>query len=256
MTRRRIIWMALVFALLVQAAWAVAYLYGCCGGIREVPEPPIALPHVLRFGELGAQPLAALTGGPAGDWRRVPGFAATNAIFWLASAWLLLHGIVLLCRVRLGRGASGRRLRLVDRAEVRPLSVAVGALLLLGLILGAGAVHRRWWLSEAQRVLHASIAAARTGGGDPPAVALTLAGTPQALHPSNFAGNYAQSVDPRTRGKHPLDTFAAPMVLTGTIQFPTWSRYQFNVRRQGGGWTVSIWAPCTSEAECLATIER
>lgn len=273
MTRRRIGLISLAFALLVQGAWAIAYhsvINGCCGGLLQVPQPPIALPHVLRFAQFAAQPLAALAGGPqavllpfatdaASDprsWSRILIFAATNAVFWFAAACLLLHGIVLLWRIRLRMGASGRRLRLADRAEVRPAWVAVGALLLLGLVLGAGAMHRRWWLSEAWRVLHASIDAARTGGGDPPAVALTLSGTPQALDPSKFAGNYARSVDPRTHGKHPLDVFAAPLLLTGMIQFPAGSRYEYSIQRQGGGWTVWIGAPCEGEAECLATIER
>lgn len=273
MTRRPIAWTALAFALLVQAAWAVAYhsvINGCCGGLLQVPQPPIALPHVLRLAEFAAQPLAALAGGPQAvllpfatdessdprSWSRILVFAATNAVFWFAATYLLLHGIVLLCRIRLRMDASGRRVRLAERAAVRPASVAVAGLLLLGLVLAAGAVHRRWWLAEARRVLHASVGAARTGGGDPPAVDLTLSGTPQALGPKNFTGGYTRFVEPRMYGKHPLDAFAAPMLLAGEIRFSAGPRYEFRVQRLRAGWRVWIGAACRGEAECLAMIER
>jgi hypothetical protein len=271
MTKRRIGWIALAFAVVVQAAWAIMYesvINGCCGGLLLARQPPISLPHVLRFAEFGAQPLSALVGGPQGlaplitrnlsgvEWAGIVLFAAVNTVLWFGATYLLLHGIVLLCRIRLGAGVSGRRVRLAERAAVRPAWVAVGALLLLALILAAGAMHRRWWLSEAKRVLHASIDTARTGGDHPRTVELTLSGTPQALQPQNFTGDYIRTVEARMYGKHPLDAFAAPMLLAGEIRFSAGPHYEFRVQRLRGGWKVWIGAPCRGEGECLSTIDR
>lgn len=116
-------------------------------------------------------------------------------------------------------------------------------------------MHRRWWLAEANRVLHASVAAARTGGGDPPGVEFTLWGPP-ALVPSNFTDSYARRVRPRTVGTHPLDAFAAPTLMMGEIRFATGLRYKFDIQRLPGRWRVSLIAPCHGEQECMASMER
>jgi|GEM_PF-5134659 len=279
MTKRRIGWIAAAFALLAQGAFVVTYrslMYGCCGGLLQHPQPPIALPHVFRIAETAGQPLMMLAGGPgtfadfamklggSGDpagWAGVVPFALINGVIWFVAVYLLLKGVVLLCRIRIapsapGAGTPRRRIRLSPADQVRPAAVYVGALVLLGLVLGGGALHRRWWLAEAKRVLHASVAAARTGGGDPPGVELTLWGTPRSLAPSSFTGSYARRVQARTVGTHPLDAFAAPTVLRGEIQFATGSRYEFDLQRLPGRWKVSLVAPCRGEQECLATIER
>lgn len=279
MTKRRIGWIAAAFALLVQGAFVVTYrslMNGCCGGINQIPQPPIALPHVFRIAEAAGQPLVMLTRGPgtfaefamtfggSGDpagWISVVPFALINGMMWFVAVYLLLSGIVLLCRIRIAPNAPGDgtrrpKIHLSPAGQVRPAAVAVGALVLLGLVLGGGALHRRWWLSEAKRVLHASVAAARTGGGDPPGVELTLSGTPRALAPSSFLGSYARRAQPRTIGTHPLDAFAAPVLVQGEIKFATGSRYEFDIQRLPGRWKVWLGAPCRGEQECLATIER
>ncbi|HST60232.1 MAG TPA: hypothetical protein VLK84_16115, partial [Longimicrobium sp.] len=215
MTKRRIGWMAAAFALLVQGAFVVMYqslMHGCCGGLNQFPQPPIALPHVFRIAEVAGQPLVMLAGGPdkfaefvrisdpsspSAEWINVVSFALVNATIWFGAVYLLLNGVVLLCRIRLapkppGDGTSRRGFHVSPADQVRPAAVAVGALVLVGLVLGGAALHRQWWLSEAKRVLHASVVAARTGGGDPPGVELTLSGTPRALAPSSFMGNYVR----------------------------------------------------------------
>jgi hypothetical protein len=262
MTRRRIGWIAAAFALLVQGAFVVAYrslMYGCCGGLNQFPQPPAAFPHVFRLAEVAGQPLVMLGAGPgrfaefatrfggSGDpaaWSSVVPFALVNGLTWFAGVYLLLNGIVLLCRVRIaphtpGDGTPRRRIRVAPAGQVRPAAVGVGALVLVGLVLAGGALHRRWWLSE----VHASVAAARTGGGDPPGVELSLWGTPRALEPSNFMGSYARRVQPRTVGTHVLDAFAAPVLVLGEIRFATGSRYEFHVQRLPGRWKVSLGAP-------------
>jgi hypothetical protein len=234
----------------VQGAFVVTYrslMYGCCGGLNQFPQPPIALPHVFRFTEAAGQPLSMLTGGPgkfatfvtifggSGDpaaWDSVVPFALINGMIWFAAVYLLLNGVVLLCRNRIGPNAPGdgtrrHRIHVSHADQVRPAAVAVGALVLVGLVLGGGALHRHWWLSEAKRVLHASVAAARAGGDDPPGVELSLWGTPRALAPSSFMGSYVRRVQPRTLGTHPLDAFAAPTVMMGEIKFAAGSRYKF-----------------------------
>lgn len=279
MTKRRIGWIAAAFALLAQGAFVLAYrsvINGCCGGHNVIEQTPIALPHVLQFAQAGGQPLATLTGGPdtfamfarnfggSGDpaaWSGVVPFALINAIIWFVAVYLLLNGVVLLCRVRIaphapGGGTPRRIIHLAPAAQVRPAAVAVGALVLLGLVLGGGALHRRWWLSGAERALHASVVATRTGGGDPPGVDLTLSGTPRALAPSSFMGSYEHRVQPRTVGTHPLDAFAAPLLVLGEIRFATGSRYKFDIHRLPGRWKVSLEAPCRGRQECLSTIER
>lgn len=279
MTKRRIGWIAAAFALLAQGAFAVTYrslMNGCCGGHNLLVQPPIALPHVFRIAETAGQPLVMLAGWPgtfadfarkfggSGDpaaWSGVVPFTLINGVIWFAAVYLLLKGVVLLCRIRIapnapGSGTPRRRIRLSPADQVRPAAVYVGALVLVGLVLGGGALHRHWWLSEAKRVLHASVAAARTSGGDPPGVELTLWGTPRALAPSNFTGSYARRFQPRTVGTHPLDAFAAPTLMMGEIKFATGFRYKFNVQRLAGRWKVWLGAPCRGEQECLATIER
>lgn len=279
MTKRRIGWIAAAFALLAQGAFAVTYrslMNGCCGGVSQVPQPPIALPHVFRIYETTGQPLVVLTGGPgtfadlamilggSGDpaaWLSLVPFALINAVIWFVAGYLLLNGVVLLCRIRLAPNAAGDGTRrhgiyVSPADQVRPAAVAVGTLVLVGLVLGGGALHRHWWLAEAKRVLHASVAAVRNSGGDPPGVELSLWGAPRALAPSNFAGSYARRVQPRTVGTHPLDAFAAPTLMMGEIQFATGPRYAFDVQRLDGRWKVSLVAPCREEQECLATIER
>ncbi len=279
MIKRRIGWIAAAFALLVQGAFVVTYrslMNGCCGGHNVVPQPPIALPHVFRIAEAAGQPLTLLTGGPgtfaeiarnfdgSGDpagWSSVVPFALINGMIWSVAVFVLLNGVVLLCRLHIAPNAPGdgtrrRRIHLSPADQVRPVAFAAGALVLVGLVLGGGALHRRWWLSEANRVLHASVAAARAGGGDPPGVELSLWGTPRALAPSNFTGSYARRVRPRTVGTHPLDAFAAPTLMLGEIRFATGSRYTFNINRRPGHWKVSLGAPCRGEQECMASIER
>jgi hypothetical protein len=188
-------------------------------------------------------------------------FAVANGTIWFAAVFVLLNGIVLLCRVRVDRNGPGagtrrRGIHLSPAGRVRPASVAIGALLLLALVLVGGALYRRWWLAEAKRVLHESVVAARTVGDDPPGVALTISGTPEAIGPSNFTGNYTRSVDRRAHGIHPLDTFAAPIVLFGSLQFRNGSRYEFNIQPVERGWRVWIGKQCGGEEECLTTIER
>jgi hypothetical protein len=279
MTKRRIGWIAAAFALLVQGAFVVTYrslMNGCCGGLNQVPQPPIALPHVFRIAEAAGQPLAMLTGGPdtfatfamtvggSGDpagWISMVPFALLNGVIWSVAIYFLLNGIILLFRIRIALNAAGDgtrrgRFHLSPADPMRPAAVAVSVLVLVGLVLGGGALHRRWWLSEAKRVLHASVAAARTGGGDPAGVELTLWGMPRTLAPSNFTGRYARRVQPRSFGTHPLDAFAAPTLMMGEIQFAAGSRYQFDIQRLPGRWRVSLLAPCRGEAECMASIER
>ncbi len=279
MTKRRIGWIAAAFALLVQGAFVVTYrslMNGCCGGHNLLVQPPIALPHVFRIAEVSAQPLVTLAGGPGtfasfvrisdpssdpAAWINVVPFALVNAMIWFVPVYLLLNGVVLLCRVRIvpnapGDGTPRRMIHLSPAGQVRPAAVAVGALMLVGLVLGGGALHRHWWLSEARRVLHASVAAARAGGDDPPGVELSLWGTPRALVPSSFMGSYARRVQPRTLGTHPLDAFAAPTVMMGEIKFASGSRYEFEIQRLPGRWKVWLGAPCRREQECLTSIER
>lgn len=269
-------WFAAGFSLLAQAAWVITYrsvINGCCGGILQNPQPPIALPHVLRFAYFAAHPLVSVVDIPydfplpfglpdrfpdAGELAGVVLFAGANAVLWFAATYALLNGMSWLCRIRIGQAGSQsarRRVHLADRDEVRSSWVAAGALLVLASVLAAGAMHRRWWLLEARRVLHASVEAARNGGDDPPGVALELSGTPDVLAPSNFVGNYARWVERRTVGTHPLDAFAAPMLWQGGIQFATGSRYEFSIQQLPDGWKVWIGVPCNGE-ECLGTIRR
>lgn len=277
MSRRGIALVSLVFALAVQAGFAVGYrslIDGCCGGLNQRTQPPIALPHVIRFVFVTAQPLASVTGAPdefAGalglddrsarpsPWLGTALYAGLNAVFWFAGAYLVLSALALMSRLRFSARdgkAAPDRIHLADASQTRPQWVLAGTLALVALSLAAGAVHRRWWLANAHRALHESIVAARSGAADPAGVSFSMDGTARALAPANFEGAYTLDVEPRMVGTSPLDAFAAPILWQGDVRFAGRAPYDFSVQQTDTGWKVWIGEPCASERDCLASVTR
>jgi hypothetical protein len=107
----------------------------------------------------------------------------------------------------------------------------------------SGALHRRWWLAESDRAVHAAIAAARTGTQPPAELALEFHAGVIEDDPQRFAGPYILERDPQSDGTHPLDQFVPPDGRHGWLRFRNGARFSYFVFREPTGWEVSIHSP-------------
>lgn len=121
MTTRRMVTIALVFAVVVQTGLVVTYhriTDGCFCQVLRAPSLPIPPRFVIEFLEIASLPAVKLpyvnkidvlgVWGPhslAGSWAAMLTYAAINAVFLFAGAFALLKGIVLLGRIRSSRRA-------------------------------------------------------------------------------------------------------------------------------------------------------
>lgn len=250
MTNRRIKWIALTFAVLVQAGFVAGYSRmtdGCFCATSGAPDPTPAPPHVVWATHAAAYPLV-LVGTVGGSRASAFGAAAINGLAWFAGTCLLLNVLVGLARIRMGRPRDPRlagagRIYLGPRGEASPRWVTGMVLALAASALISGALHRRWWLAESDRAVHAAIAAARTGGQPPAGLALTVNGGVIEDDPPSFGGPYILERDPESDGTHPLDRFVPPDGRHGWLRFRNGKRFSYFVFREPTGWEVSIHSP-------------
>lgn len=259
MTYRRIALVSLVFALLVQAAFIAVYHWhtrGCFCRFTGMPSPRPLPDHLNWLLSISSLPLGRgvipselpLPGDfhTLESWAGALLYAGVNAFFWFDAVFLALTGVVLLCRLRVGRRAEGRiPFHLAEPSRVRGRTVAAIPLVLLALGMAKGASMRTEWMTEARRALHASVQAVRTDAADPAGVELSMIVEPAEFRLSDLAGPYVLEEDPSRRTRF-LDRFVPPRGWSGLARFGGGARYEFIVYREQGEWHVSLAPPVMS----------
>lgn len=255
MTRRLAI-IALAFALLVQAGFIATFHWQTNGALfyfSGSPSPRPLTDSVSWLLSISSLPLGRLS-VPASfplpgasyeleTWAGLIVYAGVNAFFWFDVIFFFLIALVMLLRVRIGTRPGARRIYLAERSEVRPWALAAIPLALLGVGMMSGAVHRRGWKAEAERVLHASIESVRTDGEDPRGVNVSLIVDRNSFAPAQLAGRYV--LEARRTGPRAIfaDRFVPPRSWRGVARFPTGSPYEFAVYRTDGMWEVDLYGP-------------
>lgn len=242
MTPRRLRWTAFTLALAMQVGMVIAYGMAtewCFCAITGFPDPPVPPPFVIRFIEVAVLPSAWMRTGLG-----IGLLFILNLEMWFLALLALLHGMALLARVRFRRAAGEtgrRRLRLAEREAVRTRHLVLLAVPLLSVGMFAGAMYRRAWLSEAEQVFTATMAAASAGRPLPPGVELWMWEwrgddmvdvTPEA--------RYETRADPRIAGDRFLDRFVVPYEHGGKVRFESGRAYSFSVHRGDGGWSIEV----------------
>jgi hypothetical protein len=232
MTARHLYWAAAATAFAVQAAMVVTYgtITGWCFcSVIQTPSPPVPPPFVMRLMDLAVLPAAWMTKGLA-----VPLIFVQNVTIWFVAVLALLYGMTLAARVRIhpARQMRGRWIGLVGQEHVRLWQMLLLGCVVIGMAMAGGAMARRRWLSEAEQVFAATIAAASADRPLAPGVKFSMYErrgdefvdvTPEA--------RYVLEVDPAESGDHFLDRFVAPYKYGGTVQFESGKRFDFGVYR-------------------------
>ena len=249
MTARRLRWAAFAIALAMQVAMVAVYgsltdwCFCAIAGSGPDQHPP---PFVMRFLELATLPATLLMSGLG-----VQALFVFSLIGWFDALLVLLNGMVLAVRVRIriaSTGLDGRRMWLASRESVRPASILLLGAVLLAAGLEGGAMARRRWLSEAEQVFAATMAAASTGRALPPRVEFSMVERrgEEYVHLYPTPG-FAIHADPHESGDHFLDRFVTPYAYGGWVRFPSGARYKFTVLHgrigwpaDREGWTVSL----------------
>lgn len=253
MTARRLRWTAFAIALAMQGALIVVHgtlSDWCFCAITDDQPPPDPPTFVLRF--LGFARLPAVLvmrgfrGFDFGGWG-VQAFFVAGLICWFFVLLVLLTGMVLAARVRIriaSASPNGRRMWLVSRESVRPATLVLLGAVLIAVGMAAGAMARQRWLTEAEQVFAATMAAASTGRPLPPGVGFSmLERRGRADVYVNPGPRFAVDVDPHVAGDHVLDRFVVPYEYGGWVRFPSGPRHEFTVWRERltGGWSVTLY---------------
>lgn len=244
MPPRALRWLAFGIALSVQIGMVVTYgmiTDWCFCSVTGYPDPPIPPPYVMRFLELSTLPATLRIKGMA-----VQGLFVVNLEVWFGAMLALLHALAFAARLRL-RPLPGaavrhrRRIWLAGRESVRAGHVALPGCVLIGLGMTAGAMMRDRWLTEAEQVFAATMAAAGAGQPLPPGVRFSM---------YEWRGDdlvdvvpevrYVARVDPAESGDRFLDHFVVPYTYGGRVRFESGGRYYFAVYRDEDGWGVHI----------------
>lgn len=236
-------WVAFGIALSVQIGMVVTYgmiTDWCFCSCPGDPDPAVPPPFVMRFLELSVLPTALLRKGLA-----VPVLFVLNLEAWFLAVLALLHALVLAARIRFGPVRVGtthmRRVWLAPHQAVRPIHLAVLAGLLMGAAMLGGALYRRAWLSEAEQVFTATMAAANAERPLPPGVEFSMwEWRGDDLVDVKPEASFAIKVDPRESGERFLDRFVAPYTYGGRVRFESGRVFYFAVYRTENGWGVLV----------------
>lgn len=242
MTARHLYWAAAATTFAVQTAMVVAYgtITGWCFcSVTQTPSTPIPPPFVMRFLDLAVLPAAWMTKELA-----VQLIFVQNVTIWFVAVLALLYGMTLAARVRIRpmRQTRGRWIGLVGQQHVRVWQMLLLGCVLIGMAMAGGAMARRRWLSEAEQVFAASIAAASADRQLPPGVQFVMYERrgDNLVHVTPEA-RYVLEVDPAQSGDHVLDRFVAPYEYGGVVRFESGKRFNFGVyRRYVDGWGVHL----------------
>jgi hypothetical protein len=243
MTPRKLRWTAFTIALAMQVGMIVAYgmmTEWCFCAITGFPDPPIPPPFMIRFIQLAVLPTEWMRNGLG-----VGVLFILNLEVWFFALLTLLHAIALTARVRFrpveGGAARKRRIRLAGREAVRPVHILLLACPLMGTALTGGAMYRRAWLSKAEQVFAATMAAASAGRPLPPGVEFWMwEWRGDDMVDVEPEPRFATKVDPRVSGDRFLDRFVAPYEYGGVVRFESGRLYYFSVYRGEKGWSVNV----------------
>jgi hypothetical protein len=258
MTARRLCGTAFAAALAIQVVLIVVHgilsdwCFCAITDHRPHKDPPLSVLRFIEFAGFPAQSLLSrwyeLAGRDAwGEWGPQL-FFVFGLISWFAALLVLLHGMALAARVRIGGDGRGARVRLAPLERARGWQMLLLACVLLGVTMAYGAGERSRWISEAERVFAATMAAASTGRPLPPDVAFSMVEQRGRDYVDLYpAPGFAIEADPHESGDHFLDRFVAPYVYGGWVRFPSGARYRFTVLRgiigwpaDKEGWTVDL----------------
>lgn len=243
MTPRTIRRLAFGIALAVQTGMVVTYgtiTDWCFCSVTGSPEPPIPPLFMMLFLELAVLPAAWETKGHA-----VQMLFVLNLGAWFFAMRCVLDALVLTARVRirpvLGDPSPRRRIWLAPREGVRPIHVILAATPFVAALAIGGAMQRRAWLMEADRVFAATITAASANRSLPAGVEFSMYewrdGDMARVNPD---GRFAIEVDPRVSGDHFLDRLMVPYSYGGSVWFESGGLYNFVVYQDAGGWGVLV----------------
>lgn len=243
MTADRLRRMAIGIAITVQAAMVLTYgtltNWCFCSHSSGLPEPAVPPVYLMRFMDLAVLHVTWMRSGHA-----VPLIVLNGVVTWGVAMLVLLHGMALVARVRVRPvrdGPGGRRVWLAGLDHVRPWQMLLLSSVLIGSGLSAGATARHRWLSEAEQVFAATMAAARADRPLPPGVEFSM---------WEWRGNdmvdvkpearFTVEADPRESGDHFLDRFVVPYGYGGVLRFESGRRYRFLLYRSIDGWGIHI----------------
>jgi hypothetical protein len=236
LSQRRLRWIAITLALAMNAGTITVYgaiTDWCFCSVTGLPEPPIPPPYLIRFLETVALPATLVTNGPGIGAMVILGLAG-----WFAVILALLNAITLVARIRIRarrEEAGGRRIGLAPASAVRPSHVLLLAGVLVAAGMAAGALARRAWLPDAERVFRTAMSAAGSGRALPAGVEFRMYdGMGDEMIRVTPIGGYTVQVDPRVAGNHLPDRFVTPLSYGGTVRFSSGKRYTFTVYRRDG----------------------
>lgn len=223
----------------------------CFCAITDGRPPRDLPPFLLRFIEFVKFPGESLLSG----WYELAGRAARGdrglqlffvfgLICWFVALLVLVHVMALAARVRIGGDGRGARVRLVPLEQVRAWKMRLLTCVLLGAGMAYGAMARQRWLTEAEQVFAATMAAASTGRPLPAGVVFSMLerrGREDVY--VNPGPRFVVDVDPHVAGDHVLDRFVLPYEYGGWVRFPSGARHEFTVwhERLTGGWNVALY---------------
>ncbi|HEX6368286.1 MAG TPA: hypothetical protein VF006_05105 [Longimicrobium sp.] len=219
MTARHLYRAAAATAFAVQTAMVLTYgtITGWCFcSVTGTPPPPVPPLFVRRFLDLAVLPAAWMTQGLA-----VQLIFVQNVTIWFVAVLALLYGMALAARVRIrpARQTRGRRIGLVGQEHVRLWQMLLLGCVLIGMGMAGGAMARRRWLSQAEQVFAATIAAASADRPLPPRVEFSMyasRGDDRVYAPPE--ARYVLEVDPARSGDHFLDRFVVPYQYGGAVR--------------------------------------
>jgi hypothetical protein len=244
MTNRTLRLLALGIALSVQVGMVVTYgmiTDWCFCSVTGFPTPAPPPPFVIRSMELATLPAAWMQKGLP-----VPVLFVVNVEAWFLAMLALLHGMALAARLRIrplrGETPHARRAWLASRESVRPRQMLLPACLVIAVVLTAGAAARRHWLSQAEQVFAASMAAESAGRPLPAGVRYFSMSERRGDGYVQVAPEprYVAEVDPHESGDHFFDQFVVPYGYGGVLRFESGRRWEFGVYETSGEWSIYL----------------
>lgn len=247
MTARSLRWTAFAIALAIQVTAVLIYGIGtrwCFCAITTAEPPPELSPFAMRLMQTGLLPVTYVFRGlvlviPRDLLPRVEVVYIVGLIAWFLAALTLLTAVAFAARVRVGRA-----IRLAARERVRPAHLLIGVCILLAAAMAFGAMQRRAWLRQAERVFTATMAATHGGALPPPGVEFAMyAVDGDSSYLATPERRYETRVSARQVGDHFLDQFVIPYVYAGAVRFESGAVYYFSVYPIENGWSVFLRQP-------------